>query len=126
MILALTPCVSYLTTEFNIGFQNCPVFNNCYTYPSKYKDKILYNNNIQIDAIVFHGPEINKNDIDRLKSQRNELKKSNKEHDPYFVLFNLVKSLKLINSEVLQITSTKNFLRNLHYTHITCQMISTT
>ena len=126
MILALTPCVPYLTTEFNIGFQNCPVFNNCYTYPSKYKDIILYNNNIQIDAIVFHGPEINKNDIDRLKSQRNELKKSNKEHDPYFVLFNLVKSLKLINSEVLQITSTKNFLRNLHYTHITCQMISTT
>ena len=74
-----------------IGFQNCPVFNNCYTYPTKYKDKILYNNNIQIDAIVFHGPEIHKGDIDRLRSQRNELKNSNKNHDPYFVLFNLVK-----------------------------------
>ena len=63
------------------------MFNNCYTYPTKYKKKILYDNNIQVDAIVFHGPEINKGDIDWLKSQRNELKKSNKEHDPYYVLY---------------------------------------
>ena len=87
--------ISYFFNWIKLGFQNCPVFKNCFTYPAKYKDKILYNNNIQIDAIVFHGPEIHKDDIDKWKLQRNDLKKSNKDHDPYFVLFNLVKLLLL-------------------------------
>lgn len=70
----------------NEKFKSCPNFNNCYTTRKKSE---LNNPKFIIDAVVFHGV-FSKNDIpaiQKLKKNRQSLKKLNQGIDPLFVLF---------------------------------------
>jgi hypothetical protein len=72
----------------NRGFEQMKcTFQNCYTSTIRSK---LRDNHTRVDAILFHGVGMKKNEIKALKLQRKEIRNMNQGVDPLFILFMLV------------------------------------
>ena len=68
----------------NRGFQNCSMYQNCYTTTRRSK---LRDPHIVINAIVFHGVGLNFKEIKNLREMRSKLPEFNQGINPLFILF---------------------------------------
>ena len=71
----------------NRGFSQCS-FSNCYT--TTMKSKLLKNPRVIVNAVIFHGVGLNKEEVKGIKKIRKMLPEKNQGVDPLFILFMLV------------------------------------
>jgi len=70
----------------NRGFSQCS-FSNCYT--TTMKSKLLKNPRVIVNAVIFHGVGLNKEEVKGIKKIRKMLPEKNQGVDPLFILFML-------------------------------------
>ena len=58
-----------------------------------YNRSLLYDPNIQIDAVIFHAPELKYNEAEELQKRRSSLRNLNNGVDPFFIMYILVSNL---------------------------------